>query len=52
MEEVVSILEEAYRQSFQLFESGQFKREPILGQLRRALITAMSELYVAKRWRV
>ncbi len=52
MGEVVGILEEAYRKSFQIFESGQFKREPILDQLRRALITAMSELYVAKRWRV
>ena len=52
MEEVVGILKEAYRKSLQIFESGQLTREPILGQLRRALITAMSELYVAKRWRV
>ena len=50
MEEVVGILEEAYRKSFQLFESGQFKREPILGQLRHVLITAISELEVVKRW--
>ena len=50
MEEVVGILEEAYRKSFQLFESGQFQREPILGQLRHALITAISELEVVKRW--
>jgi hypothetical protein len=52
MEEVVGILEEAYRKSFQIFESGHFKREPILDQLRRAVITAMSELDVASRWRV
>ncbi len=34
MEEVVGILEEAYHKSFQLFKSGHFKREPILGKLR------------------
>ena len=50
MEEVVGILEEAYRKSFQLLQSGQFQREPILGQLRHALITAISELEVVKRW--
>ncbi len=51
MEEVVGILEEAYRKSYQLFESGQFKREPILDHLRHALITAISVLEVVKRWR-
>ena len=51
MEEVVGILEEAYRKSFQLFESGQFQREPILGQLEHALMTAISELEVVKGWR-
>ena len=44
------IFEEAYRKSFQLLQSGQFQREPILGQLRHALITAISELEVVKRW--
>ncbi len=52
MEEVVDILEEAYRKSFQIFESGHFTREPILGQLRHVLITALSELDVASRRRV
>ena len=52
MEEVVSILEEAYRKSYQLFESGQFQREPILGQLEHALITTISELEVVKGWRL
>jgi hypothetical protein len=51
VEEVGGILEEAYRTSYQLFESGQFKREPILDHLRHALITAISELEVVKRWR-
>ena len=50
VQEVGGILEEAYRTSHQLFESGQFQREPILGQLRHALITAISELEVVKRW--
>jgi hypothetical protein len=44
MEEVVGILEEAYHKSFQLFESGHFKREPILGKLRDLLSCAMSEV--------
>jgi hypothetical protein len=53
VEEVGGILEEAYRTSYELFESGQFKgEEPILGQLRHALITAISELEVVKGWRV
>ena len=52
VEEVGGILEEAYRTSYQLFESGQFKREPILGQLGHALITAISELEVVKGWRL
>ncbi len=51
VEEVVGIIEEAYRKSYQLFESGQFQREPILDHLRHALITAISELEVVKSWR-
>ena len=52
VEEVGGILEKAYRTSHQLFESGQFQREPILGQLEHALITAISELEVVKGWRL
>jgi hypothetical protein len=52
VEEVGGILEKAYRTSYQLFESGQFQREPILGQLEHALITAISELEVVKGWRL
>ncbi len=53
MEEVVGIFEEAYRKLYQLFESSdQYKREPILDHLRYALITAISELEVVKRWRL
>jgi len=52
MEEVVRIPKEAYRKSFQLFESGHFKREPILDKLRHALIGAMSEVRVVNRWRL
>ncbi len=49
MEEVVGIIDEAYRKSYQLFESGQFKREPILDHLRHALITAISA-FLSKKW--
>jgi hypothetical protein len=51
VQEVGGILEEAYRTSHQLFERGQFQREPILGQLEHALMTAISELEVVKGWR-
>ncbi len=52
MEEVVGILEEAYRKSYQLFESSdQFKSEPILRKIRKLWITAMAELEAAKDWR-
>ncbi len=50
VKEVGGILEKAYRTSHQLFESGQFQREPILGQLEHALITAISELEAVKGW--
>ncbi len=52
MEEVVGIIEEAYRKSYQLFEVGHFEREPILNHLRYALITAISEVGVAKKRRL
>ena len=52
MEEFVSILEDAYRKSCQLFESSdQFKSEPILRKIRELLISAMAELEAAKDWR-
>ena len=53
MEEVAGILEEAYRKSYQLFESSdQFEIEPILRTLRELLITAMAELEAAKDWKL
>jgi hypothetical protein len=52
MEDVVKAIEDAYRTSFKLLKSGNFKNEPNLNNLRNVLISMMAELQVVKNWRM
>jgi hypothetical protein len=52
MEDVVKAVQDAYRMSFRLLESGNFKNEPNLDNLRNVLISLMAELQVVKSWRL
>jgi len=52
MEDVVKAVQDAYRTSFRLLESGNFKNEPNLDNLRNVLISLMAELRLVKSWRL
>jgi hypothetical protein len=52
MEDVVKTVEDAYRTSFKLLKSGNFKKEPNLNNLRHVLISMMAKLQVVKNWRM
>ena len=52
MEDVVKAIEDAYRTSFKLLKSGNFKNEPNLNNLRNVLISMMAKLQVVKNWRM
>jgi len=52
LKSVVEAVKDTYRASFQFLESGNFKNEPHLGNLRRVLISLTAELQVFKCWRL
>jgi hypothetical protein len=52
MEKIVKAVEDAHNISFKLLESGNFKNEPNLDNLRHVLISLMAKLQEFKSWRV